>query len=1410
MELTPERIAAVDARLRIKLAPEERRIPSEPLPRLLNPVDRQVFDRAQHLVREEGDCDDEPYAELSGDALVAHIRSTPYGCLNRLFADASTRFAAFRAQNMIDVAAAALPLSATYDGTNATNLTELFLFLRAGYYVAFYEYEDLDWAGRTEVIDQATVAALDAFVDSPHFFDETNEHGDILWEAATLMDSSEQQARYLSTAKSWLQRWGPHLTDLNFDAVIHSYQILLFRGHQQEPFVAATAADTELVRLLRDFALQNWMLDTDFEYLAANAGLELARFAQYRDAPIFLEVLAGVKRILDRYDAYGEGQSIWIATASAIIFYDDCSEYEICGFEQELEANTLTVEHTCSDSVFIRAQDLTGEQLDRACRLLDRQETDFHLRLRTVGEPIADDYNSRLEVVVFRDGGNYGTYSQLFFGNDTNNGGIYLEGDPSDPSNTARFIAYTATWLDDKPIWNLEHEQVHYLDGRFNLYGDFGDLRVGTHKTVWWLEGLAEYISLGNANATAVAVGRAGNLRLSEIFKTDYGDRSTLVYRWGYLAMRFMFERHRDEIDVLLNFFRDGNYDEYLQYLDDSIGTRYESEWVEWLAEVAVTDDGTPELVELPRALILEEEAAASYEVALATRPAEEVTVAVEAPENLSVDMPMLTFTTANWSQPQTVTVTAGADNNTFDETLALTHTASGGGYGSIRALVTVTVLDNATVVSFADATESAPEGGTVRLRVSITEPRDTPTRIGYLFGVDDNAATSDADANDHNGENGSVTIPAGETEAAIEIAIHDDADIDPARETFIVSLAPAVFAEFKPGVTSVAVVIEEGVCDRSPAVRDALRDARPCTAVSDLDLAHPYFLDLKGRLDGPLRAGDFSGLTGLIDLRLYYNRLTELPAMLFADLRGLNSLFLDNNRLVDLPNGIFDGLTHLNLLYLNRNELWRLPPGTFNGLANLEGVNLLKNPGTPFTLTPQWLRTDAADAGASDSATIVATVAEGTPFDLEVGVSATNGRMSSNSVLIPAGATRSAPVTVRRIGAGATRVAFDGAPATSEARCGTEDGAEGFPCFEGITTGVGEALVLFENLPPPVRVPGEVRGTDVVTVELDGLFPDALGESPMYDAESSDPALASVRIEDGALIIAANENGEIGEVTITVTATGSDGSTATRTFLVTIRSRAVSEASVNLFPSAFETTREGFVRVINRTAEAGEIDIVAVDDTGRFRSAVSLAIGAGETVHFNSNDLEQGNAGKGLSGGIGAGEGDWRLSIASDLKIEGLSYMRTVDGFLTSMHDAVQIEGNRGHIPIFNPASNPNQRSLLRLVNPGAETANVTIVGIDDNGDSPGGEVRVSVPRGAVRTLWATELESGGAGFRGSLGDGRGKWRLEVTSDRPVVAMNLLESPTGHLTNLSTTPGRHDGSLGQDVHEGLQGSGDL
>ena len=237
-------------------------------------------------------------------------------------------------------------------------------------------------------------------------------------------------------------------------------------------------------------------------------------------------------------------------------------------------------------------------------------------------------------------------------------------------------------------------------------------------------------------------------------------------------------------------------------------------------------------------------------------------------------------------------------------------------------------------------------------------------------------------------------------------------------------------------------------------------------------------------------------------------------------------------------------------------------------------------------------------------------------------------------------------------------------------------------------------------------------------------------------------------------------------------------------------RGNSSGEETLPLVTPASNSNQQGFVRLINRTDLTGTVDIHAIDDAGERFGPVTLWLEAKDTVHFDSRDLELGNEAKGLSGGVGDGEGDWRLELDSEeLDLEALAYISTPDGFVTSMHEVVVESDRCHHVPLFNPGSNERQRSRLRLINSDEAPATVTITGFDDEGNSaPGGEVRLVLPAGRARTLSARELESGGRGLRGRLGDGTGRWRLLIRASHSIRVMSLLASPAGHLSNLSTS----------------------
>lgn len=259
----------------------------------------------------------------------------------------------------------------------------------------------------------------------------------------------------------------------------------------------------------------------------------------------------------------------------------------------------LTKVRECNPTITLRSQALTKQQEDDACKLLQESEIKFHQVFNTQGKPVKDDNNTNLRANIYMSQAEYEKYAGKHFNMPTDNGGMYLEGIPSNKNNHAEFVTNQRL---DGSIRNLAHEYIHYLDGRFNLYGDFCANLQDSHEPpencaqpspprpylVWWSEGLAEYLSKGNVNAKAMEVARTNAFALSQLFDTGYNTLggTERVYYWGYLAVRFMMERHRDQIETMLAFTRTGDFPRY-QALVRSWGTSYDAEFAAWLVDVS-------------------------------------------------------------------------------------------------------------------------------------------------------------------------------------------------------------------------------------------------------------------------------------------------------------------------------------------------------------------------------------------------------------------------------------------------------------------------------------------------------------------------------------------------------------------------------------------------------------------------------------------------------------------------------------------------------------------------------------------------------------------------------------------------------------------------------------------------------
>ena len=244
-------------------------------------------------------------------------------------------------------------------------------------------------------------------------------------------------------------------------------------------------------------------------------------------------------------------------------------------------------------------------------------------------------------------------------------------------------------------------------------------------------------------------------------------------------------------------------------------------------------------------------------------------------------------------------------------------------------------------------------------------------------------------------------------------------------------------------------------------------------------------------------------------------------------------------------------------------------------------------------------------------------------------------------------------------------------------------------------------------------------------------------------------------------------------------------------------------------FPVTSDELVQGFVRIVNHSDEAGTVVIHGIDDAGTRYGPATLALEARQARGFTSDDWIACDFAKRVSGDLRNNEaGSWWLSLATELDIEALSYIRTEDRFETSHEVARTTQGPDGqtihHVPFFNPGNERSQASHLRLINPGTRDVAVTIAGRDDAGETAGEEVRLSLPGGTACWLSASELESGasdgdGSGcdiISGRLRNGRGGWRLSVAAGGgDIQVMSLLVNPTGHLTNVSASGGVKSGA---------------
>ena len=248
------------------------------------------------------------------------------------------------------------------------------------------------------------------------------------------------------------------------------------------------------------------------------------------------------------------------------------------------------------------------------------------------------------------------------------------------------------------------------------------------------------------------------------------------------------------------------------------------------LDELTLTPDGdrshlgTPGITVSPSELTVSEGGSSSYTVVLDKRPTTDVTVAISKGSKTSsvvtADPTTIAFAAEQWNVPRRVTVTAGNDDDAFDEAATFVHTARGGEYTSLSASVAVSVQDSTrdrtpresvgVSVSPQASAAGTAEGGVARFTVTVPDGSapsadlSVPWHVSAAGVAEDpyqcvsdspvGASTSDFGDGLGNYPSGTAVVAAGATSADVELAIRNDNSPEEAETYRVVLGAP------KPG----------------------------------------------------------------------------------------------------------------------------------------------------------------------------------------------------------------------------------------------------------------------------------------------------------------------------------------------------------------------------------------------------------------------------------------------------------------------------------------------------------------------------------------------------------------------------------------------------------------------------------
>ncbi|MBE1556689.1 microbial collagenase [Filibacter limicola] len=483
----------------------------------------------------------------------------------------------------------------TFTKNDSKGIDTLVEVLRSGYYLAFYHQELSELGTRT--YHEKTLPALKAIGKNLNFKLGTAEQDKVVAAYGALIGNSSSNVEIVKLATPILKQYNDSLSNYIVERSKGSAVHSLMKGinYDIQTYLADTNKQPKdtvwyrgidgFVDELSRFALLG-TITKDNGWLINNGIYYTSKFGKFHTSPTI-----GLQVITEAMSMYPYLSSQYLVAADQISYnYGGIdANGKVIDYDQIIEegkAKFLPNKYTFDDGAFIikTGDKVTEEKVKQLYWAAKEVEAQF---FRMVGRdtPLeSGNVDDVLTMVIYNSPAEY-KYNDQLYGYDTDNGGMYIEG-------IGTFFTYERTPAES--IYSLEelfrHEFTHYLQGRYEVPGLWGQGPIyANERLTWFEEGNAELFA-GSTRKESIVPRKSmvGGLSTNpenrqtvpQVLNAKYGNFD--FYKYSYALQSYMYNKKFDMYDRVHDLIRANDvsgYDAYRSALsaDTTLNTEYQN-----------------------------------------------------------------------------------------------------------------------------------------------------------------------------------------------------------------------------------------------------------------------------------------------------------------------------------------------------------------------------------------------------------------------------------------------------------------------------------------------------------------------------------------------------------------------------------------------------------------------------------------------------------------------------------------------------------------------------------------------------------------------------------------------------------------------------------------------------------------